>query len=70
MGTTINESDIMEYLQKVWDAYCRAEKRGVSCDMLKRRVNVFYACCAMAHALTGNEYDVADDKVYVVEEEV
>ena len=64
---TINESEIIEALQRQWNLVVRLEKREVSDKWIEEEVAKFCACCSMMRDLTGVHYDVDEDKIIVVE---
>ena len=64
---TINETEIRKALQRQWNLVVRLEKREAPDSMIYAAVEKFHACCSMMNALTGNNYDVEDDKIIIVE---
>ena len=62
------DEKILKILQRKWRLVVCYEKRGMSEERINNRINEYMACARMASELTGKEYDVDNDVVYVVEE--
>ena len=63
----LNEK-VIRILQRKWNLVVCYERRGMSEERINNRINEYMACSRMASELTGKEYDVDNDIVYVVEE--
>ena len=64
---TINETEIRKVLQRQWDHVIRLGKSEAPDSMIYVAIETFHSCCSMMRDLTGNNYDVDEDKIIIIE---